>query len=278
MAKYINPFTDEGFKRIFGQEEHKSLLIAFLNRLFDGEMVVTDVTYKDKESLPKDHDEGKRFVYDINCELDTGEHIIVEMQNKQKQHFKERTAIYASRALDRQSKKGDGWKYRDLRPVFSISFMNFKMDDFPDELLVDGQIRDRKTGKLINMYLRFIYIQLPVMTKSLEECETFFEKWIYILKNIQNMQTIPTYLKDTMEEIKYFEKVMDEASMTQEERIRYERSLKYYLDEMDSIEYYEAKGEREGILKTAAKMKELGISADLIAEATGLSMEMLAEV
>lgn len=95
------------------------------------------------------------------------------------------------------------------------------------------------------------------------------------------METIPAYLKDTMEEIKYFEKVMDEASMTHEERIRYERSLKYYLDEIDSIEYYEAKGKAEGIAEGMEKekiqsirlMHSFGIPLKKIAEGYGMSEE-----
>lgn len=146
MTKYINPFTDAGFKRIFGQEKHKGLLIAFLNRLFMGEMKITDVQYMDKEALPDDPGR-KSFIYDIYCTIDTGEHIIVEMQNKQQRNFLQRSLLYATRALDRQVQKNDQhWNYKDLKAVIGISFLNFKMDELPSRLLVDGQVIDKHTG------------------------------------------------------------------------------------------------------------------------------------
>lgn len=165
MAKYINPFTDSAFKRLFGQEEHKSLLIAFLNRLFEGEFIVKDVKFLDKERFPG-HDNGKNFIYDIYCTIDDGKHIIVEMQNRQQAHFVQRSLLYAARAIDRQSKIGEEWSYEDLKAVYIISFLNFTLDEFPSRLLVDGKIIDAKSGKEINPFLRLLYIQLPQMKKN----------------------------------------------------------------------------------------------------------------
>lgn len=89
MGKYINPFTDYGFKKIFGQELSKDLLIDFLNDLLEGERVITDLTFLNNEQLPEWED-ARALIYDIYCTTDTGEKIIVEMQNKSQVHFKER--------------------------------------------------------------------------------------------------------------------------------------------------------------------------------------------
>lgn len=120
-------------------------------------------------------------------------------------------------------------------------------------------------------------LQTMNMDKKMEECENSFELWIYLLKNIKDMDAIPTYLKDTIEEINYFESVMDEASLTDAERLRYEESLKTYWDEMDSRDFYINKGREEGreegTLHVAKNMKGLGLSSELIVSATGLSYE-----
>lgn len=71
MANYINPFTDWGFKRLFGQEFSKELLISFLNDLFEGELHIKNVTFKDKELVPSTKD-IRGSIFDIYCEADDG--------------------------------------------------------------------------------------------------------------------------------------------------------------------------------------------------------------
>ena len=104
MAKYINPFTDWGFKRLFGQEFSKDLLISFLNDLFEGEFQVRDVSFKDKEQLA-DSKDLRGCIYDVYCETDEGKHFIVEMQNNWTVNFVNRTLCYASKAITNQREK-----------------------------------------------------------------------------------------------------------------------------------------------------------------------------
>lgn len=297
MAQFINPFTDEGFKRLFGQDEHKKLLIAFLNRLFEGEMTIMDVSYLDKESLPG-HGNGKSYIYDIYCTLDTGEHVIVEMQNKEQDYFLQRSMVYAARCLDRQTRKGKEWNYEKLKAVFTISFLNFTHDGLPETLVVDGEMRDKYTGDTVNPYLRLIYIQLPQMTKPIEECNTPIEKWVYVLKNITSMVEIPSHLKDQLEELQYFEDVMNEESMTPEERARYEISLEAWREEMNVMSFYTRKGREEGreegliegiakgreegrrqeAISIAKAMKAQGMSESTISQITNLSIEIIIDL
>lgn len=92
MATFINPFTDFGFKRIFGQEKHKRILIGFLNALFADELVVTDLVYRDKEQTGETQ-QNRTVIYDIYCTLDDGSHVIVEMQNKKEVNMEQLTDI-----------------------------------------------------------------------------------------------------------------------------------------------------------------------------------------
>jgi len=86
MSRFINPFTDVGFKRIFGQEFSKPLLLDFLNNLLKGERVITDLKFLDKEQ-PAEYRDDRSLIYDIFCETDSGERIIVEMQNREHPNF-----------------------------------------------------------------------------------------------------------------------------------------------------------------------------------------------
>lgn len=96
MAKFINPFTDIGFKRIFGQEISKPLIIDFLNSLLLGEERITNITFLDKEQ-PALFEDDRSLIYDIYCQTEKGENIIVEMQNKSQPYFKNRSIYYHSK-------------------------------------------------------------------------------------------------------------------------------------------------------------------------------------
>ena len=125
MSVFINPFVDFGFKRLFGQEDSKSVLIGFLNALFEGEFVVKDLVYRDKEQLPV-RKAWRGVVYDIFCTTTDGNHFILEMQNKSQDHFEDRVLYYAARGIVRQGVKGD-WHY-DYHAVYGIYFLNFTQE------------------------------------------------------------------------------------------------------------------------------------------------------
>ena len=116
MGRFINPFTDMGFKRIFGQEATKDLLIEFLNDLLVGEKQIKDIRFLDKELIPE-YNEGRGIIYDVYCTTEEGEHFIVEMQNKPQINFKERALYYLSSAIARQGVKGSEWMF-DIKAVY----------------------------------------------------------------------------------------------------------------------------------------------------------------
>ena len=101
--KYINPHTDFGFKRLFGSEFNKELLISFLNAMFHGEQNVQGVTYLNSEQLG-DRVDARRAIFDVYCENDKGEKFIVEMQNVYQEFFKDRTIYYSTFPIREQSR------------------------------------------------------------------------------------------------------------------------------------------------------------------------------
>ncbi|MET3047565.1 PD-(D/E)XK nuclease family transposase, partial [Flavobacterium covae] len=78
-AKYINPFTDFGFKKIFGEEASKILLIDFLNALLPEYDQIKELSFKNTEQLGQS-DLDRKAIYDIYCENEKGEKFIVELQ------------------------------------------------------------------------------------------------------------------------------------------------------------------------------------------------------
>ena len=164
MGRFINPFTDMGFKRIFGQEATKDLLIEFLNDLLVGEKQIKDIRFLDKELIPE-YNEGRGIIYDVYCTTEEGEHFIVEMQNKSQINFKERALYYLSSAIARQGIKGSEWMF-DIKAVYGVFFMNFTLKDSPQKLKTDVMLLDRETYKTFSDKLRFIFIELPYFKKT----------------------------------------------------------------------------------------------------------------
>ena len=156
MGRFINPFTDVGFKIIFGQEFSKPRLLDFLNTLLEGERVITDLTFLDKEQEAM-FDGDRSPIYDILCETDSKEKIIVEMQNREHPNFKERMLYYASEAIVRQGERGTAWNY-DIKAVYMVAFTNFVLTGFAGRLRIDAGLTDLQQGGLFSDKLRLIYL------------------------------------------------------------------------------------------------------------------------
>ena len=254
MGKYINPFTDYGFKKIFGQELSKDLLIDFLNDLLEGERVITDLTFLNNEQLPEWED-ARALIYDIYCTTDTGEKIIVEMQNKSQIHFKERALFYLSHAVARQGQVGCLWNF-DIKAVYGVFFMNFLLKDNV-QFRTDVILADRETGKLFTDKMRQIFLALPVFKKEEEDCETNFERWIYTLKNMETLQRMPFKARKAVFE--KLEEIASVSSLNEEEHELYWKSLNAYRTALSVHEASIEEGKEIGIEEGKAIGKEIGI-------------------
>lgn len=270
-SKYINPFVDWSFKRIFGTEDVKDILIGFLNAVFEGEHVITDIQYLNNELKPE-HVEGKTILYDLYCQTDKDEYIIVEMQNKNEHNFKDRSLYYISRSIAEQGEKGDDWRY-DLHPVYGIFFLNFNLDRSEKKSATQSRteviLADRETGEMFSDKFKEIFIELPRFQKKEEECESAFDQWIYILKNLETMDVIPFTDRQAI-----FTRLGETASrlnMNSEERVRYNDELKKYRDYFNKIDY----AVDEEKLRIARNLLKMNMPIDQVSEATGISIEKL---
>ena len=282
MAKFINPFTDLGFKRIFGQEISKPVLIAFLNALLDGERNIVDVQFLDKE-LPGEFVDNRSLIYDVYCKLDNGEYIIVEMQNKSQAFFKNRSVFYISRSISRQGEPGNEWHY-DIKAVYIIALLNFRRDDISKEFRTDVALMDMKHKTLFSDKMRLIYLQLPYFTKELDDCETLFEKLIYVLKHMDVLQRMPWLAQNAV--FQKLASIADVASLSKTERIAYDENLRIYRDTIavmegqyqEGMEKGEAKGRAEERFANAKNLLANGIPMDIIIKSLGLTQEEIEQL
>ena len=257
MPRFINPFSDWGFKKIFGQEINKDLLIKFLNDLLDGEHHITDLVFKDKEQQPEAAD-MRGIIYDIYCSTDKGEHIIVEMQNRYQPFFTDRSIYYASRDIVKQGVKGTvgdthiKWDYR-LAPVYTVCLLNYDVGAHtPTKFRTDIALMDMKDKTVFSDRLRFIYLMLPLFTKNEEdECENDFERWIYILKNMSTFERMPFQARNAV--FKKLSEITDIAALSKDEREKYDESLKVLRDYHATLEGAVMLGEEKGLAKGRAE-------------------------
>lgn len=273
MSKFINPFTDVGFKRIFGQEISKPVLIAFLNSLLEGERIIVDLKFLDKELVRLTNDD-RSLIYDVYCETDSGEHIIVEMQNKYQPHFKKRSIYYVSRSIVEQGQRGREWDY-DIKAVYLVAFLNFQLSDISNDFRTDVALMDMKHHTVFSDKVRLVYLQLPYFTKDANDCNTVFDKFIYTLKNLDILERMPWVAQESV-----FQKLADiaeVASLTKEERLQYDENIRAYRDTKAVMEGQFLEGKKEGRSEerwaNACSLKKNGISIDIIAKSLGLTPE-----
>ena len=243
MGAFINPFTDWGFKHIFGREASKDVLIEFLNDLLQGERVITDVRYLNNEREPEQM-EQRKVIYDIFCETDTGEHIIVEMQNRWQEHFKDRALFYMARSIVQQARSGRKWDF-NLTAVYGVFFINFPLDKENNGYFCkDVALMEKRNGNVFNNKFRQFFIELPRFKKEEKECENYFECWIYNLINMDKLERIS--FKDQKAIFGRLEQIASQANLTKEEREQYETEWKIYNDYFNTIESAERKAAKEG--------------------------------
>ena len=283
--RYISLLTDFGFKRIFGTDPNKDLLIDFLNSLFDGEQVVKDVTYLNSEHVGDVHSDRKA-IFDVYCENEKGEKFIVEMQNASQKYFKDRSLYYATFPIREQAQKGEVWNY-ELKHVYVVALLNYDMTDSAfaqDTINHDIGLLDKQTHKVFNEKLTFKYVEIAKFKKSIEELKTNYDKWIYVLQNLSRLDRQPTYLQTAV--FTRLFKQAEIAGFTRTELREYEDSLKAFRDMKNSLDNAEEKGIAKGLIKgernkaieIAKNLLEMKMPFETIMKATGLSMEELVKL
>lgn len=289
--RYVNPFTDFGFKLLFGTPANKEFLIGFLNAIIDCPNQIVDISYNNTEVFGPTPDERKA-VYDLYCETSDGSHIIVEMQNAYQRYFLDRTIFYSSFPIQAATKRGE-WDFR-LPRIYTIAFLNFGMSEYVDDPAYKHvvQLMDTHTHRVFFDKLTYIYLEMPKFNKEVDDLHGYTDCWMYIMKNLALLDEKPERFRDKVFE--RFFRVAEIARFNNEQRIAYKTSLKIMRDYNNTIHSAEEKGVERGIAlgreegreegrlkeknEIARKLLQLGLPDTQICESTGLTESELQQL
>ena len=269
--RYINPYTDFGFNKLFGTEMNKDLLMSFLNSFLDIKETITGIKYLNSERLGNGIGD-RRSIFDVYCETEKGEKFIVEMQKAGQRYFKDRSIYYSTTPIREQAQQGE-WDFH-LENVYTVGVLDFVFpnNEYPaDEYYHIVKLMDVADKHVFYDKLTFVYLEMPKFNKTEDELETMFDKWMYALRNLSRLLDRPKALQDRVFE-KFFEQA-EIAKYNDEERQEYEWSIKNYRDYVNTMDYAHDNGWKEANVENARKMKDDGMPVEMIAKYTSLTTE-----
>ena len=284
MSRYINPYTDFGFKKLFGEEANKDLLIDFLNALLPKKHQVKTLEFRNPEHLGESPGD-RRAVFDVFCDAENGDKFIVEMQKEDQEYFKDRSVFYSTHLIQEQGEKGK-WNYQ-LKAVYFIGILDFIYDKKKKRpILIRRVTLKDQNGRVFYKKLQYIYIQIPAFQKTESQLVTHKDKWLYFLKNLPSLNQIPSIFGENVVFQQAF-RTAEVAAMPKKDRDSYLHEQKQYRDYWATLETAEKKAENKGMaqgmaqgetqkaMEIAREMKKDGVDLKSIAKYTDLSLEVI---
>ena len=283
MSVYINPYTDFGFKRLFGEEANKELLIDFLNELLPLTSKIASLTFKSPEQMG-DTSNNRKAVYDIYCQANDGTFFIVEMQKAFQEYFKDRTIYYSTFPIRTQAKKGK-WDYQ-LSMVYCVAVLAFEFGNeeliaideeiFEEDFYHEVELKDQH-NRVFYKKLKYIFLEMPNFNKTENQLTTRFEKWIYFLKNLEDFTEIPSILNEPIFQEAF--EVAKVANFNQNQLDAYEESLKNYRDYHNTMDSAVGSAVNKKTKETIMRLSKRGkMTAEEIAEDNDVSLELVLQI
>ena len=304
FAELLNDFM---FKRVFGSEENKDVLIAFLNVMLD-DLDIVDVTFIPTEHLGgTEHD--RKAVFDISCRCSDSRTFIIEIQRGYQKYFRDRALFYTSYPINEQGRLAKGkhdrlnqerrdqgleeepfdWDYK-LNPVIVVGILNFSIrheEGWPEDRFHSSyRIREDLTHETMTENLRFVYLELGRFKKKLWELETRFEKWMYLFKNIQDMIVRPeVFSEKEFERLFTLARIVNFTAKEMEDYMHTFKQCDYYnvirTAEEEARERGHAMGHAagfaEGMSEAIRKMAAAGFPAEQICSIMEVPLQTIYE-
>jgi predicted transposase/invertase (TIGR01784 family) len=275
LRKFLDPKNDYAFKRIFGSEKNKDILIHFLNDIleFHGDKAIQKVTYLKTHQDPEIAAQ-KLSLVDVLCEDERGRQYIVEMQIAKIAGFEKRAQYYAAKAYSRQLDGGEN--YHDLKEVIFLAITDFVM--FPDkqDYKCNHVILDKVTHSHDLKDFSFTFLELPKFHKGIDELNTMLDKWAYFFRYAE--ETTDAELAQIVERDPVMAKAfqqLDQFSFSKTELTDYERAEKRDRDTAGAFLNARLEGVNEGRCIVAKRLLQAGIADALILESTQLTVAEL---
>ncbi len=243
--RYLDPLTDFGFKKIFGEPDSKPLLISLLNDILELADPIIDLQFQNLEQLP-DLPAQRRMVYDLLCRDRRGRYLLVELQQARQTYFKDRALFYLSQLIRMQGQPGKNWDYR-LAPVYVVAILNFRLDDDPAADPIRRIALKDQYHQIFYDRLGLVFIELPRFAKTGAELDSHLDKWLYFLKHLEEWDAMPTLYADDV--IAQGFTLAELYAMSAEERRRYDDELKHYRDALNMLQTAQQEGIEKGIEK-----------------------------
>lgn len=234
---FINPKIYFTFKKIFGSEDSKDILISFLNSLiYEAQPVIQDLEILDPYIAPKIRGIKQPYL-DIKAKIidrETGEEqtVIIEMQVLNIQSFEKRILYNAAKSYSIQLTTGQS--YDLLNPVIALTITDFVM--FPDLPNVTSHFVLKEKEYLIDYSIydiELIFVELPKFQKDLTELETIIDKWLFFLNNARKLRDVPPTM-DSIPEIKKAFYMANQANLTVQELDDQEKS-EFFIQDYQNV-------------------------------------------
>ena len=263
LAPFVNLRSDVGFKAVFADRNNKDILIGVLNQILPPEARIEDIKeYSDREQR-RDVPYGKKTVLDLVCVDRDDRTFVVEMQASEEDFFFERCVYYASGLYHLEL--SDGVRYKGLRPVYVVSFLNYRLrhDDESlwdtDHFISYWRFSEKRTGMVADQTISVIFVEMTLFTKTLEECVTEFDRLFYIFKNSDGFQRIPEWIEEAGGISRRLAEACEVAAFDKEKRLKYEIDKMNEWDIQAQKEYAVRKGLEEGLQKGLREGREEGL-------------------
>ena len=259
----MNLRSDVGFKAVFADRNNKDILIGVLNQILPPEARIEDIKeYSDREQR-RDVPYGKKTVLDLVCVDRNDRTFVVEMQASEEDFFFERCVYYASGLYHLEL--SDGVRYKGLRPVYVVSFLNYRLrhDDESlwdtDHFISNWRFTEKRTGMVADQTISVIFVEMTLFTKTLEECVTEFDRLFYIFKNSEGFQRIPEWIEEAGGISRRLAEACEVAAFDKEKKLKYEIDKMNEWDIQAQKEYAVRKGLEEGLQKGLREGREEGL-------------------
>uniref|UniRef100_UPI004029EE30 Rpn family recombination-promoting nuclease/putative transposase n=1 Tax=Candidatus Cryptobacteroides bacterium TaxID=3085639 RepID=UPI004029EE30 len=263
LAPFVNLRSDVGFKAVFADRNNKDILIGVLNQILPPEARIEDIKeYSDREQR-RDVPYGKKTVLDLVCVDRDDRTFVVEMQASEEDFFFERCVYYASGLYHLEL--SDGVRYKGLRPVYVVSFLNYRLrhDDESlwdtDHFISHWRFTEKRTGMVADQTISVIFVEMTLFTKTLEECVTEFDRLFYIFKNSEGFQRIPEWIEEAGGISRRLAEACEVAAFDKEKKLKYEIDKMNEWDIQAQKEYAVRKGLEEGLQKGLREGREEGL-------------------
>jgi predicted transposase/invertase (TIGR01784 family) len=242
-VEFLDVKTDYAFKKVFGSEQSKEILISFLNSILDFESnrQIVDLDILDPYNVPALKGMKDTFV-DVKAKLKNDTIVIIEMQVLNHDGFEKRILYNIAKNYSQQLQKGED--YNLLNPVIALTIVNFEMFEEFNKYKSIFQILEKEHFTQYKNDIELVFIELPKFKKSIDECKSIEDKWIYFIKNSEDLTVIP---KDSNKEIKTAYEIANLANYTIDELELQRKRKEFIYIQRNSIQKAKRDGHKEGL-------------------------------